>query len=436
MRIDLKKSGPIFIFILFLGILFANGFSRTGQSSDFSDYYEASRNFKLGKDLYSLDALSEVVKDFESGKLKIDQIFDPEVFFRIKAKVENVGSYIYPPTFAFLLIPISHFEFETASAIFFTINFFALIGSLFLIGRLLGKEKAFLFLSAVLLLCLRFVENHQNNNQVGFLLLFLILISISVQKDWLSGLVLSLAIVIKITPAAFLFYFLYKKRPMVILYTILFAMGWIALPALYDPEFTWKMNQTWYDLVLDKYMKSPALRAWKNNQSLNSTLSKYFLPYSDLLNQGRFGMPFISLTVNQVKAISAILSLGIAGPYLYKVYKGASEGFVLSGLFFFSIIFSGISWIHAFVFLLFPTAFALSKLWPKEEEPFVQWNLWKEKFLEHRSSTIFVLVSFLVLIMNRSFIGNIAEEAILMFSFLLYTSLIQYFSLFRSDRAV
>ncbi|GBF40570.1 glycosyltransferase family 87 protein [Leptospira johnsonii] len=433
MRIDLKKSGPVLAFFLFLAFLYANGFSRTDQSSDFSDYYEASRNFKQGKDLYSLDALSEVVQEFESGKLNINQIFDPEVFFRIKAKVENVGSYIYPPTFAFLLIPISGLPFEVASKIFFTINFIALILSLLLIGKLLGREKSFLFLSAVLLLSLRFVENHQNNNQVGFLLLLLILVSVSVQKDWLSGLVLSLAIVIKITPAAFLFYFLYKKRPMVIVYTVIFALGWIALPALYNPEFTWKMNQTWYDLVLDKYLKSPALRAWKNNQSLNSTLSKYFLSYSDLLNQGRFGMPFAALTINQVKVISGLLSLGIAGPYLYKVYKGASEGFVLSGLFFFSIIFSGISWIHAFVFLLFPTAFALSKLWPEQGEQFLIWEKWKAKLVEYRSATIFISISIMVLLLNRSFIGNVAEEAILMFSFLLYTSLIQYACIFYSD---
>lgn len=165
MRIDLKKSGPLLVFILFLAFLYANGFSRTELSSDFSDYYEASRNFKQGKDLYSLDALSEVVQEFESGKLKLDQIFDPEVFFRIKAKVENVGSYIYPPTFAFLLIPISGLPFHIASGIFFTINFIALIVSLLLIGKLLGREKSFLFLSAVLLLSLRFVENHQNRNQ-------------------------------------------------------------------------------------------------------------------------------------------------------------------------------------------------------------------------------------------------------------------------------
>ncbi|TGN00094.1 glycosyltransferase family 87 protein [Leptospira dzoumogneensis] len=434
MRIDLKKSGPVLVFILFLAFLYANGFSRTDLSSDFSDYYEASRNFKQGKDLYSLDALSEVIQEFETGKLKIDQIFDPEVFFRIKTKVENVGSYIYPPTFAFLLIPISGLPFEVASRIFFTINFIALVLSLLLIGKLLGREKSFLFLSAVLLLSLRFVENHQNNNQVGFLLLFLILVSVSVQKDWLSGLILALAIVIKITPAAFLFYFLYKKRPMVIVYTIIFALGWIALPALYNSEFTWKMNQTWYDLVLDKYLKSPALRAWKNNQSLNSTLSKYFLAYSDLLNQARFGMPFTTLAVNQVKIISGILSLGIAGPYLYRVFKGASEGFVLSGLFFFSVIFSGISWIHAFVFLLFPTAFALSKLWPEQGEPLLVWEKWKSKLIEYRSATIFISISILVLLLNRSFIGNIAEEAILMFSFLLYTSLIQYVCTFYSDR--
>ncbi|TGK03969.1 DUF2029 domain-containing protein [Leptospira semungkisensis] len=435
MRIDLKKHWPILLFILFLGLLYTNGFSRTGQSSDFSDYYEASRNFRIQKDLYSLDVLSEVVQDFESGKFKMEQIFEPSVFLSLKARIENVGSYIYPPTFAFLLIPFSYLEFETASAIFFTLNFISLVGSLFLIGRLLGKQRSFLFLSATLLLSLRFVENHQNNNQVGFLLLFLILLSVSSKRDWLSGLLLSLAIIIKITPAAFLFYFLYKRRYAVIAYTLVFAMVWLALPALLFPEFTWKMNQTWYNLVLEKYMKSPALRAWKNNQSLSSTLSKYFLSYSDLLNQGRFGMPFVNLTVAQVKAMALVLTLGISGPFLYRVYKGASEGFVLSGLFFFSVIFSGISWIHAFVFLLFPIGYALSQLWMDEQEDGFVWEKWKNRILSFKAASLFTLIAIFVLLMNRGTIGNTAEEALLMFSFLLYTSLIQYACTFYIDRA-
>ncbi|TGL47611.1 DUF2029 domain-containing protein [Leptospira wolffii] len=433
MRIDLKRQGPLLLFILILALLYANGISRTEQSSDFSDYYLAAQNFIQGKDLYSLDALSEVVKDFESGKLKIEQIFEPSVFLSLKARIDNVGSYIYPPTFAFLLIPLTLFDFATASSIFFTINCIALGFSLFLIAGFFGKEKNYLFLSAVLLLCLRFLENHQNNNQVGFILLFLILASVMTQKDWASGALLSLAIVIKITPAAFLFYFLFKKRYLVIVYTLLFGIAWVALPAVLDPEFTLRMNETWYNLVLEKYLQSPALRAWKNNQSLNSTLSKYFLSYADLLNQSKFGMPFLSLTVTQVKAIAAALTLGISAPYLYRSFKGASDAFVLSGLFFFSVIFSGISWIHAFVFLLFPTAFAVSKIWPRSENILPSWEEWRKGFSRNKAAAVYILLAVLVLILHRSIIGGAVEDALLMVSFLLYISLIQYACLFFLD---
>lgn len=436
MQVNLRKQWPILLFLLLSGLLYLNGLSRTDQSSDFSDYYQAAQNFKDRKDLYSLDVLSELVREFETGKLNIEQIFEPNVFLEVKTRMENVGSYIYPPTFAFLLLPLSYLQFEIASALFYSLNFLALILSLLLIGRFFGKKENFLFLSAVLLFCLRYVENHQNNNQVGFLLLLLILLAVTSSKDWLSGLLLSLAIVIKITPAAFLFYFIYKKRYAAVAYTLVFAAVWVGLPALADPEFTWRMNETWYNLVLEKYMQSPALRAWKNNQSLNSTLSKYFLSYADLLNQGKFGMPFLALSVPQVKAIAALLTLGISAPYFYRSFKGASEGFVLSGLFFFSVLFSGISWIHAFVFLLFPTGFAISKLWPQNEFPIRNLSSWKKLVVENKASLVFLFGSILALSLNRNLIGSGAEDLFLMLSFLLYISLMQYISLFFLDKKI
>ncbi|PJZ70914.1 hypothetical protein CH373_06745 [Leptospira perolatii] len=427
MRTVFEKRIPLLLFSFLLVFLYISGIGKVSQTSDFKDYFQASQNFRDKKDLYNLDVLEDLRSEFESGKLDFKDIFQPEVFEKLKARMDNVGAYIYPPTFAFLLVPISFFPYEVASGIFFTLNFLALLGSLYLISKILHRENQYLFLSLAVLLSVRFIENHQNNNQVGLLLLFLILSSVVSKKDWLSGLLLGLAIVIKVTPAAFLFYFLFKKRYGAIFYTIGFAVLWACLPALSDPGFTWNMNRTWYELVLEKYLKSPMLRAWKNNQSLNATLAKYFLPYSDIMNQGRFGMPFIDLTVFQVKWIGNLLTLTIAGPYLYKVYKGASEAFVLSGLFFFSVLFSGISWIHAFVFLIFPAAYILGTVWPKDDS-IPKLETWKDK--RNRSSFVFLSMSLFILLANRSLIGSGTEEKLLMFSYLLYTSLIQYFCLF------
>ncbi|EQA35962.1 PF09594 family protein [Leptospira inadai serovar Lyme str. 10] len=429
MRIDLRKRGPLLLFITLLAYLLLNGLSHVSQDTDFKDYFEASKNFRIQKDLYDLDVLEELTKELKSGKLNLNDILKPEIFLRLQAKMDNVGAYIYPPTFAFLLIPLSFSEYEVSSAVFFCLNFGALVASLLLIGKFLKRDGQFLFLTAVVLLCFRFIENHQNNNQVGFILIFLILSSVTVKKDWLAGLLLALAIVIKITPAVFLFYFLVKRRYSVLFYALGFGALWAFLPAFFEPSFTWNMNQTWYELVLEKYLKSPAIRAWKNNQSLSSTLAKYFLQYADIMNQGRFGMPLVELTLNQIKWIGNILSIGIAAPYLYRAYKGASDGFLLSGLFFFSVLFSGISWIHAFVFLLFPTAFALSGFWPRTER-FPNREEWKSLFGKNKSVGTYLILSFAVLLLNRAIIGSAAEELLMMFSFLFYISVIQYFCIF------
>ncbi|PJZ57415.1 glycosyltransferase family 87 protein [Leptospira barantonii] len=439
MQLRDRKTWILIGTVLFFTLLFINGISKSGNRSDFRDYYNASVRFTQGNNLYNLEQIDEILAKLQSGEIKIEEAFTPKVFMQLKDMMEGLGSYIYPPTFAFLLIPISFFPYEIASGIFLTLNFVALLGTLYILSIRLNRKWNLVFFVVLCLLNLRFLENHQNNNQVGFLLIFLILASIHTSKDWLSGLLLGLAIVIKLTPGAFVLFFLMQKRYWAIFYTFVFSLFWIFLPCLYAPQFTIEMTLTWKQLILDNYLKSPLFRAWKNNQSLNATLAKYFLNYADVLNQSQHGYPIRELTEPVVKGIYYILSLVLVFPFFKIVFAKRNAEFALGCLFVFSVIFSGISWVHAFVFLLYPSAILLDRAWAFTENSILPF--WKKNsdsalkkignsvnliFRNDKVAFFFIAGSVLILLCNRSVIGGGTEEKLMMASYLLYFAVFQY----------
>ncbi|MCX8000179.1 MAG: DUF2029 domain-containing protein, partial [Leptospiraceae bacterium] len=305
------------------------------------------------------------------------------------------------------LYPIASLEYETAGRIFFLFNFIALLGALFI----LNTRSSILCIPSVTLFCtlllsFRVLENHAINNQVGLLLLFLTLIAVYSPKDWLSGLVLSLAVIIKLTPAIFLLYFFFQKRWKFFLYFFGFFTLWSLLPFLFGVEYGLKQWENWYEMVFLNAMKSPLFRAWKNNQSLIGTLAKYFLIGADPLNQAIFDMPFIVLSAIQVKLIFLILSLILILLTSWKYFQTKNEDNFLASLFILSTVLSGISWVHTFVTLIPAFEILVSKSGAKR-------NL----------RTILIGIGILLVITHRNTLSPAVESAFLMFSGFLYLSL-------------
>lgn len=98
-------------------------------------------------------------------------------------------------------------SYPTAAMIFAIINFCSLLGCLFLITKFISFKNTFYILFFTLFINYRYLESHVANNQVAFILILLILLSIYIKNDALAGILLSLAILIKLTPAIFLFTF-------------------------------------------------------------------------------------------------------------------------------------------------------------------------------------------------------------------------------------
>ncbi|HNM03917.1 MAG TPA: glycosyltransferase family 87 protein, partial [Leptospiraceae bacterium] len=191
---DLSRWALIGSFLI-LALLLFQGLGKSSQTSDFSDYYNASRLFTERKDIYQVDSLKEL---FSEKKAPL-QLFDSEVLNKILSLKGKVASYIYPPVFAFLLIPLSILNYETASAVFNLLNFACLVGVVWMFRRDFDTSRFSVVLFLTLAVSYRFLESHTANNQVAFMLIFLSVAALRIKNDFISGFLLALATIIKLT---------------------------------------------------------------------------------------------------------------------------------------------------------------------------------------------------------------------------------------------
>lgn len=398
-----------------VGILIA-GINKSRLVSDFRDYYRASQLFTEKKDIYRFEEVKELASTY-----RLEDLFKtPGLLDKLESLRGEIASYIYPPTFAFLLIPLSYLSYESASLVFFLTNFLCLLGSLYLMRVLLPAGNFTYIMFASLLFSFRFLENHANNNQVAFILLFLILFSVHTKNPVLSGLSLSLATIIKLTPLIFILYFFYEKKWKVLFYSGLGFLFWALLPCLGDFSYGLQNWKNWYEMVLMSALKNPIFRAWKNNQSLIATLAKYFLEGADPLNQALFRMPFATLSVSAVKLIFNFLVLMILFPLVYRYRRGIDSAQHLSALFILSVLFSGISWIHTFSFFIFPLGY-------------LYYMISRTKGLNFKK-VLYYFLGFLVILTGKNIGGSLLDSISLMFSLLLYIGLGYYFLILSYSR--
>lgn len=414
---NLEKRGK-WVLTVFVLILLALSVSRSKQKSDFLDYYHAAERWGTGENLYRFDVAFELQTKIKT----MEDLFRPENLHLLSALQNETATYIYPPLFSFLLIPFTYLSEPNAALVFEILSLLSLVLILYLIFQnkeLSNRKSAFpyLILLATLVFNFRFIESHIQNNQVGFLLILLVLLSLTIRSHALSGLLLALAVSIKITPLVFLFVFVYEKKYQRILWFLLGMFLWNALPLLYNFDYTIQMTTEWLTEILGNAFSNPLLRSWKNNQSLSSTLAKYFVSGADMINQPSYGMPFINLSLSSLKIIQLLFMVLFGVPLLLLWRKENKKWEIISLLFLVSALFSGISWIHSFIICLVPIYFILYRTAHKE-------NNQKEMY-------ILLLILSLPIVAHRTFVGSKIEAALSMYSILFYTTSVLYFYLVR-----
>ncbi|MBL8150631.1 MAG: DUF2029 domain-containing protein [Blastocatellia bacterium] len=183
-----KKNKLLFLCLFLLGLLFAlpasrrAGVSWSVYGNDFTVFYAASKNLLLKSDPYN---------------------------HPIAAKTP----YLYPPLFAFLLLPLALFPLPIAAFVWYFINFIAALYLCWLIASVFEKSYRMSVFLVLLIIIFRIVVDNLWWGQCNILIaLFLMLWFLGSGKTWLSSFMLCLAISIKVTPTLLLFYILLKRQ--------------------------------------------------------------------------------------------------------------------------------------------------------------------------------------------------------------------------------
>ena len=339
------------------------------SKSDFEDYYNASKTLKDKKSPYYEDRiinfLENIPKDLDLSKISENINL-----------LKGAGSYLYPPLFAFLILPLTNFSYKISAFIYQIFQLILLLLSLFFLFRIpsymdikISKRKVYLsvFLSLFAYFPLQ-VQNISNGN-VGFILIFFISFSFylyykynNIFYDFVNGIVIGLATVIKIIPGFVVGFYFIRKRYKIIIGMIIGILLGILLPALYlGFEENLQIFKTWYTLIIKTYQKYSVVRPYANNQTISGALCKLLIPFSDF-KQFQYGLPlsFINLSTLQVslmiKLINNFILFNVVLITLLLYFKKQHNYFIFLLYLYFvllsALLTSGISWYHTYGLLL------------------------------------------------------------------------------------
>lgn len=201
----------------------------------------------------------------------------------------------YPPTVLVLLYPLTFMPLSAAGAIFAAAKIAAVIAAACFAVAALHRDdhpvRLGVFLVAALFSAGPVISDIQHGNINVFVLLTLTACwyAWTIRRDVLAGLLLALAITIKITPALLLLYFLYRRQwrltAAAAIGLVLFAL---VLPALvFGPARNTDLLVAWFDMLAAPYVLHGYITDAVINQSLPGVLVRWFrmtgfVPLEDL----------------------------------------------------------------------------------------------------------------------------------------------------------
>ncbi|GIX41018.1 MAG: hypothetical protein KatS3mg129_0751 [Leptospiraceae bacterium] len=339
------------------------------SKSDYEDYYNAAKQIKNKQNPYYKDRLENF---FET----IPQNTDFEKIIESLKQLKGIGTYLYPPLFAFLLIPLSFFSYNISAIIYQIIQLLLLYFSLYFLYQIpvymnlkISKRKIHLALILSLLVYFPFQIQNISNGNVGFIIIFLLSLSLylffkyknKILYDFINGILIGIATIIKVLPGFITGLYFIRRRIIILIGMILGTIIGIFLPTLYlGWELNWDFFTTWYQFIIKNYQKYSVIRPYANNQTISGALCKLFIPFADV-KQFQYGLPitFITLSLNQVsfliKLINYFILINVVIITLLLFFKKKDDFIEVIYIYFIflsALLSSGISWYHTYGLLM------------------------------------------------------------------------------------
>lgn len=295
-------------------------------------------------------ALYDFFKGYYHGGRKI--LRNPDVLYD-----EACYNYVNFPLFAYLFIPLANLPKELAGQIFFTVGYVALLPlAYWLVKAAALKGWRRFFVLGLLLLNgpLDYSIWLGNTTQIVMLFILLALFWLRKGREWLSGIFLAVAGLVKLPIILPSGYFFIRGNWKVVIGGLLVAGSVFALSLIVVPL---DLNTMWIERCIFSMAENP-IGAY-NNQSLSGFLARIYMP-------GNIGWDPLSPSPSYKLALqitSVLLYIPMIWVLLFgrKLPQSASnqalEFFIILIC---SLLTSPIAWTHYFVILLIPFAWYIS----------------------------------------------------------------------------
>ena len=230
---SLRTKVLIYAVILLISLIFT-----TQQAADYRIYVAAGR--------VMIDEKANPFLAEDMVETEPDGIITPHAQYR------------YAPIFGIALYPFSLLPKQVYIFLWLLFNAFLLYKSILLFREFFSElkvNKSWFGPAAILSLALgiRFWGQNFQLGQTTILLVFLSVYALYLsleKRPVLAGLMLSMAFVTKIMPIVLIGYFIYRKDFKTPLYTILFSIGLVLLPALFvGIDYNNFLVQEWYGII-------------------------------------------------------------------------------------------------------------------------------------------------------------------------------------------
>jgi hypothetical protein len=297
----MKKPSRILLILACSVVVALLGFLFIRNLIDFPVYYAAGRSLLSGRsDLYA--------PDFAMGR---------------------VMGYRYPPFFVIALAPLWLAPYSVAAYIWYLLSVLEIMGCVLIVTRtfapLQASKKIWILVALATAQYFVMVLHYGNAHLLAIFLLFASLYFFLQRKDVVAGLLMALAITIKLTPVLLLPYLALKRKwkPLVAVCVFLIAIN--LMPSAY---FGFRGNN---ELLAGWYRHVVASQEFHEdngpiNLSLKGQLRRYLSPvdYSQRVD-GDVHYPAInlaSLSREQLVEVWAVIAAGLFAGVLFLIWRG------------------------------------------------------------------------------------------------------------------
>ncbi len=286
-------------------------------------------------------------------------------------------AFSYPPLFYNIIIFFAIFPVKLSLAIWFLFNVTLLTMATGMILKLLYPEstfyridsKSFLKIFLPFLLALGIIADNLYLGQANIMVFFLCVSAIYLLEDkktLAAGILIALAAALKLTPAFFLIYFLYRRKWKAVLgFLIGLPVFFLVIPSFfYGFERAWYLSFEFVKVVITPFLRNDAIIRetvyyTHPNQSLDAFLVRHF---TGLGNENYPGLLHKTLdparfTIEQMKAAGIFIKAGLIILSALALWRTANRKIVSKFeypvVFFLILYISPSSWLSHYISVLF-----------------------------------------------------------------------------------